>query len=403
MEKKNPNDKRSSSAPCVNERAGRVHASAERSECTGRVHASKVSSTVRNCFAVITFLLLSVSMVSPAFAYAIDNADNQTAATILSGNVTYTVSPSSDDASDTVSVTHPIGGILPMVYSSGEYYGQDFEDYLLSVTNDPEWSLLTEYRLSRTLKSISNMSFASFGYNIRTLEDNLDGKNRIPYESIQYSFDPYMFYDNFDASVFKWLVRLKLNRPCIVTTKVVYTVALEGIVGFFSVVSEDSYTSNGSPSSIDAYHPFDKASQMIQNQVGTNGSVLIREMYVTVTPLSPQQIISTGIELLGSNWIVGIPEYVPVDDNLNYDPIRFSYDRFMQYLGDIYDGIETPDIPNVAPPTADNFATWTSWLGEVVAGFFGVEIFPGFSFGSIFAVMAVFIIMWLLLKLFAGG
>lgn len=360
------------------------------------------SSWLRSCFVVMSCALVLVASVAPAFAFAIDNTDTEKSATILSGNVTYTFSPSVDDVASTVDVTHSFGGMLPMPDGSGDYYGQDYTDFLLSVTDDPQWNISTEYRLSRALRVIDNHSMACYLYTVSSYENSDDGSVRLPYTFIEYNFNSYMFEENYNATLFKWFLRLKLNRPCEVTTRVVYTLAFDGVVGFYSEVVEDSYTSEATPSVPEYYHPLEKASNRINEKVGSGGSVLIQEISVSVRPTSVSYILSTGFELLGSNWINAVPHYVPLNSQGVYDPVGVSFSGFMKYLGETYDGISpTPTPPDL--PDVEIGSRFTSFLASSVSGFFDFELMPGFSLGGVMAAIIAVVIVLLLLKFFSGG
>lgn len=56
--------------------------------------------------------------------------------------------------------------------------------------------------------------------------------------------------------------------------------------------------------------------------------------------------------------------------------------------------LESVSLENVSP---------VRWLGNVLAGFFSLEIFPGFSFGLIFLAIVAFLLLIAVIKLFAGG
>lgn len=56
--------------------------------------------------------------------------------------------------------------------------------------------------------------------------------------------------------------------------------------------------------------------------------------------------------------------------------------------------LESVSLENVSP---------VAWLGNVIAGFFSLELFPGFSFGLIFLAIVAFLLLLLVVRMFAGG
>lgn len=56
--------------------------------------------------------------------------------------------------------------------------------------------------------------------------------------------------------------------------------------------------------------------------------------------------------------------------------------------------LETVSLENVSP---------VNWIGNVISGFFSLELFPGFSIGVIFLAVLAFLLILAVVRLFAGG
>lgn len=392
MERKKLNDKRSSSAPCVNERAGKVHASAERSERTGRVHASKANSTVRICFAVMTIVLLLSSMVIPSMALVYD-AETIRVYTMLSGRCDLLLTDLPDDISGSQHVEFEIGGRMPWFSVTGA--NDTVDSFDMYTPFDETWNFYGSMKLARrkTVVDLNDIGSAqttldTYRYNINTyLEGSAVGDmTNAYYEIATYTFDPY-YVPFVSTDVLQSLFELRLTSECRVTTDITYQ-----WVDVYGELRTETRTGSdfiGNPNVEIAPGIIDYVAERIIADVAVQDSgagMFIQKLTVTVMPMA-NNYKATGLsfDMLAEQWYSGTPTWY------NANPVAKWLDMVENYI----------DVGNPYPDVDEG--PFMTFIVDSVATFFDTEIMPGFSLGGVFSVVFMIVVIILILKFFAGG
>lgn len=399
MEKKLLNDKRSSSARCAPKR------------------------TMRICFAVMTIIMLLCSMIAPASAMGLESpVAGARYGTMLTGDVTiHTVDP---DLYNAVSPSpeYQIGGIMPSLFNTGgSYYAQTIYDFMSQVSGG--WTFAGMFFVGRYKQSvytdITPENLDSYRITLRNQRaNNTDYEDLTPYyfNRATFVFDPYYFEGGtVQYDVLAKLFSLRLGYPCKVSVSVDVSYIDTTKETDFCVTETftETWGNVGNPNIV-VLNPLGSLPAWLEER--NSPAYVLLSNYTVNVDLRADGIVGEpksnyiSFDMLGMQWSSGDPYWISNGKNIDAFPnkldtlyraklLRLNADvnQLSTELDDLqtrYDEViaNGGGIPNVA-----------GFMANIARSFFDAELFPGFTFGGLFGILIAVIVIFLILKYFAGG
>lgn len=399
MEKKLLKDKRSISARCAPKR------------------------TMRFCLSVMTIVMLLCSMIAPASAMGLESpVAGARYGTMLTGDVVvHTVDP---DYYNVIapSAEYQIGGIMPTLYNTGgSYYAQTIYDFMAQVSGG--WTLAGMFFVGRYKQSvftgITPENLDSYRITLRNQRaNNTDYEDFLPsyFKRATFSFDPYYFEGGSDQyDVLAKLFSLRLGYPCKVTVSVDVSYIDTTKDADFCVTETFTETwGNIGNQNIVVLNPLGNISAWLEER--NSPIYILLSNYTVEVDLRADGIAGEpktnyiSFDMLGMQWSSGDPYWISNGKNIDSFPnkldtlyraklLRLNADvnHLTTELDDLqarYDEViaNGGGIPNVA-----------GFMANIARSFFDAELFPGFTFGGLFGILLAVIVIFLILKYFAGG
>lgn len=400
MEKKQTNDKRSSSAPSGAKRG-----------------------LARICFAVMTMVIVLSSMLVPASAMGVESpVASVRYATMLTGDVTiYTVD---NDVYNAISPKpeYQVGGIMPSLKNTGgSYYAQSIYDYMSQISGGYTYAgMFFVGRYKQEVYTGANPeALDSYRITLRHQQANAnDYEDLTPsyFNRASFVFDPYYFEGGTDQyDVLAKLFSLRLGYPCKVTVTVDVSYIDTTKEADFCVTETFTETwGNIGNSNIVVLNPLAGLPAWLDER--NSPIYVLLSNYTVNVDLRADGLAGEpksnyiSFDMLGMQWSSGDPYWITNGKNIdafpnkldtlyrakllrlqgNLDTLTEEYDTLLaQYEEVIANG---GGIPNVA-----------GFMANIARSFFDAELFPGFTFGGLFGILVSVIVIFLILKYFAGG
>lgn len=357
---------------------------------------------VRICFTFITILMLCATMVVPAFAYGVTYEKDNQLMPLITGSLQLklyanTVTPSAQSA------LHDVEIVLPTQYDylndASNYYdmAEYIEYYNRTVGSDEnrwqDYSL--DIRGGRWKYDVSNNQFWRF----RTY---IDCWSLLNPEDNAY-FDRATFYlDSFAMPMTENIL------------KNLFAVRFENRADY-RVKASVHYVDDDGKLSVAPYS---------QTIAGLQGGIWSQAFFdargiQTFAVWCNQYGIEEGEPVLFTDVVVEVDArkygYGSLHDisfqNLTHVFFNANYQRpayWQPHEGANWFVRQVKDELNWAenapePPEVIEGDPFVGWFASILAGFFDVELFPGFSFGGIFTILITLTVVFLVLKYFAGG
>lgn len=399
MEKKLSNDKCSRTAPCGVKRC-----------------------TVRFCFAVMTIIILLCSMVAPASAMGVESpVAGAKYGTMLTGDVViHTVD---SDLYNAVS-PHPqyqIGGIMPtLTKTGGSYYAQTIYDHMSQIGGYTYASMFFVGRYKQAVSTgVNTENLDSYRMTLRHYRANVNDYEDMSayyFKSATFSFDPYYFEGGSGQyDVLAKIFSLRLDYPCKVTVSV--------DVSYIDTTKESDYCTTetftqtwgniGNPNIV-LLNPLAGLPAWLDER--DNPSYILLTNFTVNVDLRADGVVGEPkanyiyFDMLGMQWNSGDPYWITNGKNIDFFSNRLDvlYEaKLLRLQGQLknltteYDELQRQyeevianggGIPNVA-----------GFMANIARSFFDAELFPGFTFGGLFGILVAVIVIFLILKYFAGG